>query len=126
MDESFVSVAPQGTAQDEVKSYKIHVSTESARRKETRKKLCNRSFAGRAIANQPQVSSKYLELTKRKFEICRLPHDLELQKGGEWDLGTPKSVVEPLIDYWYVSSQSRHMCRMLIISTGSNTTTGAP
>ncbi|KAH6686377.1 epoxide hydrolase [Plectosphaerella plurivora] len=44
------------------------------------------------------VSSKYLELTKRKLELTRLPHDVVEPKAAEmWE---PKPQVEPLIDYW--------------------------
>ncbi|KAE8446173.1 hypothetical protein EG329_012398 [Mollisiaceae sp. DMI_Dod_QoI] len=46
------------------------------------------------------VSSKYLELTKKKLELTRLPHELLLPKAREWEFGTPKGVVEPLIDFW--------------------------
>ncbi|KFY46757.1 hypothetical protein V494_00337, partial [Pseudogymnoascus sp. VKM F-4513 (FW-928)] len=46
------------------------------------------------------VSSKYLELTRKKLEVTRLPHDLTLEKGQEWQMGTPKSIIEPLVDYW--------------------------
>ncbi|KFX86255.1 hypothetical protein O988_09690, partial [Pseudogymnoascus sp. VKM F-3808] len=46
------------------------------------------------------VSSKYLELTRKKLEYTRLPHDLTLEKGREWEMGTPKSIIEPLVDYW--------------------------
>jgi hypothetical protein len=51
-----------------------------------------------------QVSSKYLELTKKKLELTRLPHEVLLPKDREWEFGTPKGVVEPLIDFWYVVS----------------------
>lgn len=44
------------------------------------------------------VSSKYLELTRRKLELTRLPHDVVEPKAVEtWE---PKPQVEPLIDYW--------------------------
>ncbi|KUJ17726.1 alpha/beta-hydrolase [Mollisia scopiformis] len=46
------------------------------------------------------VSSKYLELTKKKLELTRLPHEVLLSKDREWEFGTPKGVVEPLIDFW--------------------------
>ncbi|KAL5350405.1 hypothetical protein ACLOAV_003973 [Pseudogymnoascus australis] len=46
------------------------------------------------------VSSKYLDLTRKKLEVTRLPHDLTLEKGREWEMGTPKSIIEPLVDYW--------------------------
>ena len=46
------------------------------------------------------VSSKYLELTQKKLELTRLPHELLLPKTREWENGTPKSEIEPLIDFW--------------------------
>ncbi|KAF1969724.1 alpha/beta-hydrolase [Bimuria novae-zelandiae CBS 107.79] len=48
------------------------------------------------------VSSKYLDLTRKKLELTRLPRELELPK-RRWDLGTPKAVLEPLLDYWLES-----------------------
>ncbi len=51
-----------------------------------------------------QVSSKYLALTKSKLEVTRLPRHYDspttLPTEDDWSLGTPKSIVEPLIDYW--------------------------
>jgi hypothetical protein len=47
-----------------------------------------------------KVSSKYLELTKKKLELTRLPHEILLPRSREWELGTPKSEIEPLIDFW--------------------------
>ncbi|XXH00317.1 Cytoplasmic glyoxalase II [Hypoxylon texense] len=58
---------PAGSA-EEVKPYKIH------------------------------VSSKYLDLTKQKLEVTRLPHELSEPKSQDW--WEPKSRVEPLIDFW--------------------------
>ncbi|PVH79575.1 alpha/beta-hydrolase [Cadophora sp. DSE1049] len=46
------------------------------------------------------VSSKYLDLTKKKLELTRLPHEVLLPRAREWELGTPKSEIEPLIDFW--------------------------
>jgi len=34
-----------------------------------------------------------------KLEVTRLSHNLTREKGNEWELGTPKSIVKPLIDY---------------------------
>jgi hypothetical protein len=48
------------------------------------------------------VSSKYLDLTKKKLELTRLPHEILLPPAREWENGTPKGEIEPLIDYWYV------------------------
>jgi hypothetical protein len=49
------------------------------------------------------VSSKYLDLTRKKLELTRLPHELLLPKAREWEYGTPKAEIEPLIDFWYVT-----------------------
>ncbi|KAI9744170.1 MAG: hypothetical protein M1818_002322 [Claussenomyces sp. TS43310] len=48
------------------------------------------------------VSSKYLELTTKKLELTRLPHELLLPQSQEWEQGTPKSEVEPLVDFCLV------------------------
>lgn len=44
------------------------------------------------------VSTKYLDLTKQKLELTRLPHEGSEPKSEDW--WEPKSQVEPLIDYW--------------------------
>ncbi|POR36017.1 Epoxide hydrolase [Tolypocladium paradoxum] len=44
------------------------------------------------------VSSKYLDLTRQKLELTRLPHDIPEPRSNEW--WEPKPTVEPLIDYW--------------------------
>ncbi|KAH7135060.1 Alpha/Beta hydrolase protein [Dendryphion nanum] len=46
------------------------------------------------------VSSKYLELTNKKLQLTRLPREIELPDEKRWDYGTPKSVLEPLLDFW--------------------------
>ncbi|KAE9364490.1 alpha/beta-hydrolase [Stipitochalara longipes BDJ] len=46
------------------------------------------------------VSSKYLDLTRKKLELTRLPHELLLPRAREWEYGTPKAEIEPLIDFW--------------------------
>lgn len=46
------------------------------------------------------VSSKYLDLTRKKLELTRLPHELLLPRAREWEQGTPKREIEPLIDFW--------------------------
>ncbi|KAJ4373689.1 hypothetical protein N0V86_007832 [Didymella sp. IMI 355093] len=47
------------------------------------------------------VSSRYLDLTKQKLELTRLPKENEtLTLQEQWALGTPKSVLEPLLDHW--------------------------
>ncbi|KAK0383573.1 hypothetical protein NLU13_9484 [Sarocladium strictum] len=44
------------------------------------------------------VSSKYLDLTRRKLELTRLPHEKADPKSTDW--WEPKPQVEPLIDFW--------------------------
>lgn len=47
------------------------------------------------------VSSRYLDLTKQKLELTRLPKENStLSTSEQWALGTPKSVLEPLLDHW--------------------------
>ncbi len=69
-----------------------------------------------------QVSSRYLDLTRRKLELTRLPHLVNESKSASvreqsyevvgnaddgddndderWRLGVPKETIEPDIDYW--------------------------
>lgn len=44
------------------------------------------------------ISSKYLNLTRQKLELTRLPHDVPQSQRNEW--WEPKPTVEPLVDYW--------------------------
>ncbi|KAL8391982.1 hypothetical protein RB595_002265 [Gaeumannomyces hyphopodioides] len=44
------------------------------------------------------VSSKYLDLTRQKLELTRLPHENASPRSADW--WEPKPSVEPLIDYW--------------------------
>ena len=46
------------------------------------------------------VSSRYLELTKNKLQLTRLPREVKLPEERRWDHGTPKGVLEPLLDFW--------------------------
>ncbi|ORX93519.1 Alpha/Beta hydrolase protein [Clohesyomyces aquaticus] len=48
------------------------------------------------------VSSRYLELTSQKLQLTRLPKELPVPGTRKWELGVPKDVLEPLLDYWYV------------------------
>ncbi|KAG6041126.1 hypothetical protein E4U41_005929 [Claviceps citrina] len=50
------------------------------------------------------ISSKYLNLTRQKLQLTRLPHDVPQPRRNEW--WEPKSTVEPLVDHWYVLSRS--------------------
>ncbi|KAI7783655.1 epoxide hydrolase [Diaporthe eres] len=60
--------APPVASGDEIKPYKIH------------------------------VSSRYLDLTKQKLELTRLPHESTQPPSEDW--WEPKPQVEPLIDFW--------------------------
>ena len=66
------------------------------------------SLAGRCIGvagtglMSCQVSSKYLELTRQKLQLTRLPHEILLPEERQWEHGVPKVELEPLVDYWYV------------------------
>ena len=78
---------------EEIKEYKIHVS------------FCD-VFGGRSHCRDAnnnseaiQVSSKYLDLTRQKLELTRLPRDIPDIGPTTW--WNPKSTVEPLIDFWY-------------------------
>ncbi|KAF9881222.1 epoxide hydrolase [Colletotrichum karsti] len=44
------------------------------------------------------VSSKYLDLTKQKLELTRLPHETSEPKSQDW--WEPKPQIEPLVDFW--------------------------
>ncbi|KAL2354665.1 Alpha/Beta hydrolase protein [Cryomyces antarcticus] len=46
------------------------------------------------------ISQMYLNLTRKKIGMTRLPHELLLLEERRWDYGTPKAELEPLIDYW--------------------------
>ncbi|KAI0914011.1 alpha/beta-hydrolase [Ustulina deusta] len=70
-----VATGDSGSAAEEVKPYRIH------------------------------VSSRYLNLTKQKLEIARLPHELDEPKSKDW--WQPKPQVEPLIDFWLEQYQWR-------------------
>lgn len=64
--------------------------------------VCLSALTRRKLLTISQVSAKYLELTKKKLELTRLPRELELPEQKSWDQGTPKSVLEPLLDFWWV------------------------
>jgi hypothetical protein len=61
------------------------------------------------------VSSRYLELTKKKLELTRMPREIPLQTGDKWALGTPKSALEPLVDYWYAPTH-HSLCRYHVLT----------
>jgi len=39
-------------------------------------------------------------LTRQKLELTRLPREVPLSGDEKWRLGTPKSELEPLVDFW--------------------------
>ncbi|KAI0196519.1 epoxide hydrolase [Xylaria flabelliformis] len=79
--EEHVAAGDNGATAEEVKPYRIH------------------------------VSSRYLNLTKQKLEIARLPHELDEPKSKDW--WQPKSQIEPLIDFWLEQYQWRDHEEML-------------
>jgi hypothetical protein len=70
------------------------------------------------------VSQRYLDLTRQKLELTRLPRELELPEGRIWEHGTPKSVLEPLLDFWY-PPLSLYINHLILTSTGSTAIPGA-
>jgi len=40
------------------------------------------------------------DLTRKKARVDEMQHELLLPKAREWEYGTPKAVIEPLIDFW--------------------------
>ena len=62
---------------------------------------CNGSHHQLLTSCLRQVSSKYLELTRQKLELTRLPHENSDPQSKHW--WEPKPIVEPLIDFWYVT-----------------------
>jgi hypothetical protein len=46
------------------------------------------------------VSQRYLELTKQKLELTRLPRDAQASTQRPLDFGITKSDLEPLVDHW--------------------------
>ena len=45
------------------------------------------------------VQQRYLDLTRQKLELTRLPREPRNTPAG-WDLGVSKIQLEPLVDYW--------------------------
>ncbi|KAG9047949.1 hypothetical protein FS837_001133 [Tulasnella sp. UAMH 9824] len=46
------------------------------------------------------VSDELLEDLKKRLELTRYPHELDLPKGEEWSYGTPRNTVQELVEYW--------------------------
>lgn len=51
------------------------------------------------------VSQRYLDLTKRKLELTRLPR--QPKSTHHWDCGVDKTSLEPLVDHWLESYEWR-------------------
>ncbi|KAJ4388931.1 hypothetical protein N0V93_006393 [Gnomoniopsis smithogilvyi] len=59
--------------------------------------------AGAAVGDEIKpykirVSRRYIDLTKQKLELTRLPHEGKEPKSTDW--WEPKPQVEPLVDFW--------------------------
>lgn len=74
------------SSEDEVKPYKIRVRRPRA------------SAARPSSLTGWQVASRYLELTKRKLELTRLPHQIPEPRSNRW--WEPQPTVEDLVDFW--------------------------
>ncbi|KAF2113852.1 Alpha/Beta hydrolase protein [Lophiotrema nucula] len=46
------------------------------------------------------VSQRYLSLTAQKLSLTRLPREVGLPEERRWEMGTPKAVLEGVLDYW--------------------------
>lgn len=46
------------------------------------------------------VSDRDLQDLYAKLELTRLPDELELPSGQEWDWGIPLAVLKPIVEYW--------------------------
>ena len=46
------------------------------------------------------VSDQELYELSAKLELTRLPDELDLPTGQEWDWGIPLAVLKPVVDYW--------------------------
>jgi hypothetical protein len=92
-DDSGPAAAAAG-AGDEVKPYKIHVSLPSSTTHQKHPPI----DSALGTYTRWQVSSRYLDLTKQKLEITRLPREPAAPKSHDW--WEPKAQVEPLIDFW--------------------------
>ncbi|CAE6387192.1 unnamed protein product [Rhizoctonia solani] len=46
------------------------------------------------------VPDDQLEQLRQKLDLTRLPDELDLPAGQEWDWGIPLAVLKPVIDYW--------------------------
>ncbi|KAG8708354.1 hypothetical protein FRC11_006544, partial [Ceratobasidium sp. 423] len=46
------------------------------------------------------IPDDQLDELRKKLEMARLPDELDLPAGQEWDWGIPLAVLKPVIDYW--------------------------
>ncbi|KAG8721347.1 hypothetical protein FRC08_013892 [Ceratobasidium sp. 394] len=47
------------------------------------------------------VSDQQLEELSKKLSLTRLPDELDLPAGQEWDWGIPIAVLKPVVEYWH-------------------------
>ncbi|KAK5694855.1 hypothetical protein LTR97_009446 [Elasticomyces elasticus] len=67
--------------------------------------MSSRSPRSPISANEPQsyrmhVSQRYLDLTKQKLELARLPREPQGYQVQSSDFGITKAELEPLVDHW--------------------------
>ncbi|KAK4897433.1 hypothetical protein LTR27_004953 [Elasticomyces elasticus] len=67
--------------------------------------MSSRSPHSPICANEPQpyrmhVSQRYLDLTKQKLELARLPREPQGYQVQSSDFGVTKAELEPLVDHW--------------------------
>ncbi|CAE6475990.1 unnamed protein product [Rhizoctonia solani] len=46
------------------------------------------------------VPNEQLEELRKKLELTRLPDELDLPPGQEWEWGIPLAILKPVVDYW--------------------------
>jgi len=46
------------------------------------------------------VSQRYLDLTRQKLELTRLPREPRSTQSQQFDFGVSKTALEPLVDHW--------------------------
>ncbi|KAH7338940.1 Alpha/Beta hydrolase protein [Rhizoctonia solani] len=46
------------------------------------------------------VPEEELDQLRKKLELTRLPDELELPAGQEWEWGIPLTILKPVVDYW--------------------------
>lgn len=74
---------------------------------------------GVVLSYRMHVSQKYLELTKKKLELTRLPREPQTRQPGRWNLGLSKTELEPLVDHWMeeYSWREQEVCPRSLMAT---------